>query len=174
MVSNIQDMNAPWDQNRRILVRDILCQGRVASVHRNRDKTGSLAMPAGQGKKLGQMLPSFNPHDKWRHGHATFLMKQRNQMNSGVDTRRLLRPFTPGELATHLRITDSYARRVLHGLVDKQQLVVASGHLRFRTYQLNIGNALWNMSGDRQMNERQTRRRRVTGSQAAKPEGDQT
>lgn len=61
--------------------------------------------------------------------------------------RRLLRPFTPIELATHLRVTDRYARNVLHGLVEKQHLIVVGGKLRFRTYQLNIGSNLRNLGG---------------------------
>lgn len=56
--------------------------------------------------------------------------------------RRILRPFTPKELANHLRVTDRYARKVLHDLVEKQYLIVVGGNLRFRTYQLNIGNHL--------------------------------
>lgn len=48
--------------------------------------------------------------------------------------RRLLRPFSPLELSEHLRITDRHARRILHGLAQKQQLSVASGKHRYRTY----------------------------------------
>lgn len=58
--------------------------------------------------------------------------------------RRLLRPFTPMELAAHLRVTDSYARRILHQLVEHENLVVASGNMRFRRYQLNVGEHLRN------------------------------
>ncbi|WP_405153992.1 transcriptional regulator [Paenibacillus sp. FSL K6-0108] len=50
--------------------------------------------------------------------------------------RRLLRPFTPSELATHLGITDHHARRILHNLVIQQVLHVASGKQRYRTYAL--------------------------------------
>jgi len=50
--------------------------------------------------------------------------------------RRLLRPFTPSELATHLGITDHHARRILHNLVIQQALHVASGKQRYRTYAL--------------------------------------
>lgn len=50
--------------------------------------------------------------------------------------RRVLRPFSPLELSEHLRITDRHARRILHGLAHKQQLVVASGASRYRTYRL--------------------------------------
>lgn len=52
--------------------------------------------------------------------------------------RRLLRPFAPLELAEHLRVSDRHARRILHGLVEQQILYVASGSLRFRTFQLRL------------------------------------
>ncbi|MEK4276369.1 transcriptional regulator [Paenibacillus sp. FSL R7-0026] len=48
--------------------------------------------------------------------------------------RRIIHPFAPSELATHLRITDQHARRVLHSLIDQQVLHVASGTQRYRTY----------------------------------------
>lgn len=48
--------------------------------------------------------------------------------------RRIIRPFAPSELATHLGITDQHARRVLHSLVDQQVIIVASGTQRYRTY----------------------------------------
>ncbi|OMF04146.1 transcriptional regulator [Paenibacillus sp. FSL H7-0942] len=48
--------------------------------------------------------------------------------------RRIIRPFAPSELATHLRITDQHARRVLHSLIDQQVFHVASGAQRYRTY----------------------------------------
>jgi hypothetical protein len=41
--------------------------------------------------------------------------------------RRLLRPFTPLELACHLRVSDRHARRILHKLVEFQILEAASG-----------------------------------------------
>lgn len=50
--------------------------------------------------------------------------------------RRLLRPFTPLEIAYHLKISDRHARRILHNLVDLQILNVASGNIRVRTYNL--------------------------------------
>ncbi|WP_214630747.1 transcriptional regulator [Paenibacillus agaridevorans] len=56
--------------------------------------------------------------------------------------RRKLRPFTPNELAVHLRITDRYARMLLHRLVEGQQITVVGGNIRFRTYQLNMGGLL--------------------------------
>lgn len=60
--------------------------------------------------------------------------------------RRLLRPFSPPELAKHLRISVRHARTILHNLVDGSHLVVASGNARFRTYQLNVGRFLENTS----------------------------
>ncbi|SDR90988.1 hypothetical protein SAMN05444162_0320 [Paenibacillaceae bacterium GAS479] len=50
--------------------------------------------------------------------------------------RRLLRPFSPTELAVHLRVTDTYARRVLFKLTELKLLDVHSGKQRFRTYSL--------------------------------------
>jgi hypothetical protein len=50
--------------------------------------------------------------------------------------RRMLRPFNPSELAAHLRISERHARRVLHQLVEKNLLRIASGNQRYRTYQL--------------------------------------
>jgi hypothetical protein len=44
--------------------------------------------------------------------------------------RRLLRPFTPMELANHLMVSDRHARRVLHKLVEIEILCVASGNER--------------------------------------------
>ncbi|MFD1953317.1 transcriptional regulator [Paenibacillus thailandensis] len=58
--------------------------------------------------------------------------------------RRLLRPFTPKELASHLRVTDRYARQLLHGLVEGQYLLVSGGKKRYRSYQLNVGKSLRN------------------------------
>ncbi|QHW35022.1 transcriptional regulator [Paenibacillus rhizovicinus] len=52
--------------------------------------------------------------------------------------RRLLRPFAPLELASHLQISVTHARRVLHRTVEKRQLIVASGRNRYRTYALRI------------------------------------
>lgn len=59
--------------------------------------------------------------------------------------RRILRPFTPYELATHLRVTDRYTRNVLHRLVEENHIVVVSGNVRYRTYQLNVGESLRNI-----------------------------
>jgi len=52
--------------------------------------------------------------------------------------RRLLRPFTPLELAGHLRISDRHARRILHEMVDMHLPSVASGTERARTYKLKL------------------------------------
>jgi hypothetical protein len=52
--------------------------------------------------------------------------------------RRLLRPFTPLELASHLRVSDRHARRILHKLVELQILESASGEKRNRTYKLRL------------------------------------
>jgi hypothetical protein len=51
--------------------------------------------------------------------------------------RRLLRPFSPIELAEHLHVTDRQARNVLHELVKMKDLAVVGGNVRFRTYPLN-------------------------------------
>ncbi|WP_068783768.1 transcriptional regulator [Paenibacillus phocaensis] len=50
--------------------------------------------------------------------------------------RRLLRPFTPRELAAHLNISDRHARYLLHGLSEKNLFAVTSGKTRYRSYQL--------------------------------------
>ncbi|MDF2925765.1 MAG: hypothetical protein K0R57_4679 [Paenibacillaceae bacterium] len=50
--------------------------------------------------------------------------------------RRVLRPFTPSELAGHLRITDRYARKLLHKLVDLELILVTNGQQRYRLYRL--------------------------------------
>ncbi|PWV99762.1 hypothetical protein DFQ01_113136 [Paenibacillus cellulosilyticus] len=52
--------------------------------------------------------------------------------------RRILRPFTPNELAEHLRVTDRHARRTLKTLVDLEMIHVASGKRRYRTYGLRV------------------------------------
>ncbi|MCI3922604.1 transcriptional regulator [Paenibacillus sp. TRM 82003] len=50
--------------------------------------------------------------------------------------RRLLRPFTPKELAEHLCVSARHARRLLHRLVELQLLHAVSGQDRVRTYRL--------------------------------------
>jgi len=52
--------------------------------------------------------------------------------------RRLLRPFTPFELAAHLRITSQHARRILHRMVDKNMMTVTGGKQRYRSYQIRL------------------------------------
>lgn len=52
--------------------------------------------------------------------------------------RRMLRPFTPSELAHHLRVSDRHARRILHGLIDMSILSIASGKQRGRSYKLKL------------------------------------
>jgi hypothetical protein len=61
--------------------------------------------------------------------------------------RRLLRPFTPIELAEHLHVTDRHARNVLHELVMMNYLTVVGGNVRFRTYQLNAASSLGSFGG---------------------------
>ncbi|MDQ0086963.1 hypothetical protein J2T12_000357 [Paenibacillus anaericanus] len=51
-------------------------------------------------------------------------------------SRRLLHPFTPLELAEHLRITERYARQLLHKLVDLELIDVTNGKIRYRVYRL--------------------------------------
>lgn len=53
--------------------------------------------------------------------------------------RRLLRPFTPRELALHLRLSERRTREVLQSLLDKKLLTVASGNQRYRTFRLFRG-----------------------------------
>ncbi|MGG1514881.1 hypothetical protein ABE504_05680 [Paenibacillus oryzisoli] len=50
--------------------------------------------------------------------------------------RRLLRPFTPGELGEHLCLSENRTRTILRSLVDKRLLETASGTMRYRTYRL--------------------------------------
>lgn len=52
--------------------------------------------------------------------------------------RRVLRPFTPLELAEHLRISDRHVRRILHHLVDMELIEVAGGTMRARSYRLKL------------------------------------
>ncbi|WP_274365724.1 transcriptional regulator [Paenibacillus thermotolerans] len=56
--------------------------------------------------------------------------------------RRLLRPFMPAELAAHLRLSDRHTRRLLHDLVNRGLLLVSSGNLRYRTYQIRMSGGL--------------------------------
>ncbi|WP_342780012.1 hypothetical protein [Cohnella terricola] len=50
--------------------------------------------------------------------------------------RRLVRPFTPRELSSHLQLTERRTREHLRQLINKQLLVVASGNQRYRTFKL--------------------------------------
>lgn len=50
--------------------------------------------------------------------------------------RRLLRPFTAKELASHLQRSEKHARRILQQLVDKHWLTVVDNKQRYRTWQL--------------------------------------
>ncbi|NWL89820.1 transcriptional regulator [Paenibacillus sp. 79R4] len=50
--------------------------------------------------------------------------------------RRTPRPFTPRELAAHLRLSERHTRSILHRLVDENRLAIASGAQRYRTYRL--------------------------------------
>ncbi|MCM3040004.1 transcriptional regulator [Paenibacillus motobuensis] len=49
---------------------------------------------------------------------------------------RQFHSFSPAELANHLRISDQYARRILHKLVDTNHLEIATGSKRYRKYRL--------------------------------------
>lgn len=50
--------------------------------------------------------------------------------------RRLLRPFTAGELSRHLQLSERQTRRLLREMTEKQRLAVASGKQRYRTYRM--------------------------------------
>ncbi|GBG11061.1 transcriptional regulator [Paenibacillus agaridevorans] len=50
--------------------------------------------------------------------------------------RRLLRPFTPTDLASHLCVSNRHANRILNHLVQLDALDVASGNLRYRAFRL--------------------------------------
>jgi hypothetical protein len=54
--------------------------------------------------------------------------------------RRVLHAFAAPELAGHLRLSDRQTRRILHRLVERNLLLVASGKERYRTYQLPAAN----------------------------------
>lgn len=53
-------------------------------------------------------------------------------------SRRILRPFTPEEIRLHLKVSPNYSRKLLHNLVDKGFLKVASGNERARTFMLKF------------------------------------
>ncbi|MFD2612564.1 transcriptional regulator [Paenibacillus gansuensis] len=50
--------------------------------------------------------------------------------------RRMLRPFSPTELAGHTGVSERHARRILHALVEKELLAVSSGKQRYRLFVL--------------------------------------
>ena len=52
--------------------------------------------------------------------------------------RRLLRPFTPAELADHLVLSKQHTRAILHTMHDRKMLEVVDGKQRYRTYRLPI------------------------------------
>lgn len=52
--------------------------------------------------------------------------------------RRLLHPFTPSDLAAHLKVSDRTVRRILHRLVELQCLDIVSGRKRIRSYVLKV------------------------------------
>lgn len=49
---------------------------------------------------------------------------------------RQVRPFTPGELSAHLRLTPRHCRTILHGMVSQRLLDIATGDQRYRSYRL--------------------------------------
>jgi len=51
--------------------------------------------------------------------------------------RRLLRPFQPRELSSHLSLSENRTRVILRSLMNKDLLITTSGKQRYRTYQLN-------------------------------------
>jgi hypothetical protein len=62
--------------------------------------------------------------------------------------RRHLLPFTPAELAGYLRISEQYARRLLHKLVERELLEVTSGNQRYRKFGLRNVVSLFEPNGD--------------------------
>ncbi|MDU0329701.1 MULTISPECIES: transcriptional regulator [Paenibacillus] len=50
--------------------------------------------------------------------------------------RRLMRPFTPGELADHLRLSKQHTRAILRAMHSRKLLEVAGGRQRYRTFRL--------------------------------------
>ncbi|AZS14709.1 transcriptional regulator [Paenibacillus lutimineralis] len=50
--------------------------------------------------------------------------------------RRFMHSFSAVEIADHLRLSDRHTRRVLHGLVERNLLMVTNRKQRYRTYQL--------------------------------------
>lgn len=52
--------------------------------------------------------------------------------------RRMLRPFTPNELAEHLQLSRQRTAAVLHSLTAQKRIEVASGKQRYRSYRLAL------------------------------------
>lgn len=52
--------------------------------------------------------------------------------------RRCLRPFDAHELARHLQVSAKYARAILRKLVSRNQLIVAGGNQRYRTFMFPV------------------------------------
>lgn len=50
--------------------------------------------------------------------------------------RRLMRPFTPAELADHLVLSKQHTRAILHAMLDRKLLEVVDGKQRYRTFRL--------------------------------------
>ena len=50
--------------------------------------------------------------------------------------RRLMVPFSAGELARHLRVTDRHARLILKTLAESNRMEIANDKQRYRTYRL--------------------------------------
>ncbi|GJM78588.1 transcriptional regulator [Paenibacillus timonensis] len=50
--------------------------------------------------------------------------------------RRLMRPFTPAELAAHLTLSQQHTRAILHVMHDRKMLEVVDGKQRYRTFRL--------------------------------------
>lgn len=70
------------------------------------------------------------------HGYRTHARDIETARFKDLCIRRLMRPFTPRELSSHLRLSERHTRAILHNLVNKKWLAVASGDLRYRTYRL--------------------------------------
>ncbi len=50
--------------------------------------------------------------------------------------RRLMRPFTPAELADHLSLSKQHTRAILHAMHNRKLLEVVGGRQRYRTFRL--------------------------------------
>ncbi|CAM4115897.1 transcriptional regulator [Saccharibacillus endophyticus] len=59
--------------------------------------------------------------------------------------RRRLTPFSAGELAEHLRVTDRHARLILQTLVESKRMEIANDKQRYRTYRLAL--SAWKTGG---------------------------